>query len=168
MDILKIKTDSLAHYSYMVISNGEAAVIDPRRDSAVYVNKARQKDAAIKYIFETHRHEDFVSGAKQTPSFSMERAWPFNMGSLSLKETLLKSGTPHYKFLKHQDIPRSPFPLLSILRKTREPQWRSSPVTLCSSMMLDGLIFSKTVKKSLQVSCMIHFTKKFSRVETSV
>lgn len=59
----KIKTPGLSHLSYLVGSGGQAAVIDPRRDCAIYVEKARAAGLEITYIFETHRNEDLVSGA---------------------------------------------------------------------------------------------------------
>lgn len=59
----KIKTLGLSHLSYLVGSGGQAAVIDPRRDCAIYVEKARAAGLRITHIFETHRNEDLVSGA---------------------------------------------------------------------------------------------------------
>lgn len=59
----KIKTPGLAHLSYLLGSGGQAAVIDPRRDCAIYVEKARAAGLEITHIFETHRNEDLVSGA---------------------------------------------------------------------------------------------------------
>lgn len=59
----KIKTPGLAHLSYLIGAGGKAAVIDPRRDCEVYVEKARAEGLEITHIFETHRNEDFVSGA---------------------------------------------------------------------------------------------------------
>lgn len=59
----KIKTPGLSHLSYLVGSGGQAAVIDPRRDCDVYVEKARAAGLQITHIFETHRNEDLVSGA---------------------------------------------------------------------------------------------------------
>jgi hydroxyacylglutathione hydrolase len=63
MFIEKIKSDGLAHLSYLVGSNGDAAVIDPRRDCGVYVEVATRNDCRITHIFETHRNEDLLSGA---------------------------------------------------------------------------------------------------------
>ncbi len=63
MEIHKIKTDGLAHLSYLLTSNGEAAVIDPRRDVDIYLNMARAAGCEITHIFETHRNEDLISGA---------------------------------------------------------------------------------------------------------
>ncbi|GAB4138456.1 MAG: rhodanese-like domain-containing protein [Sphingomonadales bacterium] len=63
MNLETIKTPGLAHLSYFLASNGEAAVVDPRRDIDIYLNHARAHGATIKYIFETHRNEDLISGA---------------------------------------------------------------------------------------------------------
>ncbi|MFO7800908.1 MAG: MBL fold metallo-hydrolase [Desulfovermiculus sp.] len=63
MLIQKIRSEGLAHLSYIVVDKGQAAVIDPRRDSQVYVDIAYANGAAITSIFETHKHEDFISGA---------------------------------------------------------------------------------------------------------
>ncbi|GAA5058890.1 rhodanese-like domain-containing protein [Erythrobacter westpacificensis] len=59
----KIKTPGLSHLSYLVGSGSQAAVIDPRRDCEIYVEKARAEGLTITHIFETHRNEDLVSGA---------------------------------------------------------------------------------------------------------
>jgi hydroxyacylglutathione hydrolase len=52
----------LAHASYYIGSEGEAAVIDPQRDVQQYLDEAAANDQRIKYIIETHSHADFVSG----------------------------------------------------------------------------------------------------------
>lgn len=52
----------LAHASYYLSSNGEAAVIDPQRDVKQYLDEAEVNGDKIKYVIETHSHADFVSG----------------------------------------------------------------------------------------------------------
>lgn len=52
----------LAHASYVVASDGIAAVIDPQRDVDLYLDFAREKNLRIAHIIETHLHADFVSG----------------------------------------------------------------------------------------------------------
>ena len=52
----------LAHASYLVGSDGEAAVVDPQRDVEQYVAEAEAQGLKIKYVVETHLHADFVSG----------------------------------------------------------------------------------------------------------
>ena len=59
----RIKSEGLAHLSYFIGSGDEALVIDPRRDCQVYLDLARREEMKIKYIFETHRNEDYVIGS---------------------------------------------------------------------------------------------------------
>lgn len=60
--IEQIYTGCLAQGAYYIVSNGEAAIIDPLREVQPYIDKAAKDNAQIKYIFETHFHADFVSG----------------------------------------------------------------------------------------------------------
>ncbi len=62
MKVEQIYTNCLAQGSYYIESNGEAAVIDPLRDTFHYTELAQQSNSKIKYVFETHFHADFVSG----------------------------------------------------------------------------------------------------------
>ena len=55
----------LAHASYLIGSEGEAAVIDPQRDIEQYVAEAEAQGLKISYIIETHLHADFVSGHRE-------------------------------------------------------------------------------------------------------
>ncbi len=55
----------LAHASYMVGSEGVAAVIDPQRDVDIYLEAAARNGWKIEYIIETHVHADFVSGHRE-------------------------------------------------------------------------------------------------------
>ena len=62
MIIEQIYTGCLAQGAYYIENNGEAVVIDPLREVASYIEKARANGATIKYVLETHFHADFVSG----------------------------------------------------------------------------------------------------------
>ena len=62
MYVKQIYTGCLNEAAYFIESNGEAVVIDPMRDISVYLQLAKEKNATIKYIFETHLHTNFVSG----------------------------------------------------------------------------------------------------------
>ncbi len=55
----------LAHASYLIGSDGEAAVVDPQRDVDQYINGAEAQGLRIKYVIETHLHADFVSGHRE-------------------------------------------------------------------------------------------------------
>ncbi|MEP0213529.1 MAG: MBL fold metallo-hydrolase [Cellulophaga sp.] len=62
MIIEQIYTGCLSQGAYYIESNGEAAIIDPLRETSPYTTRAEENNATIKYIFETHFHADFVSG----------------------------------------------------------------------------------------------------------
>lgn len=62
MKIEQIYTGCLAQGAYFIESNGEAAVIDPLRETTPYLERAVKDNVKIKYVFETHFHADFVSG----------------------------------------------------------------------------------------------------------
>lgn len=55
----------LAHASYLLASGGEAVVVDPQRDVELYLKAAEEHGVAIRHIFESHLHADFVSGHKE-------------------------------------------------------------------------------------------------------
>ena len=62
MFIKQLYTGCLSEAAYYIESEGEVAIIDPLRDTDEYLQLAKQRNAGIKYIFETHFHADFVSG----------------------------------------------------------------------------------------------------------
>lgn len=62
MKVEQIYTGCLSQGAYYIESNGEAAIIDPLRETKPYLERAKNDGAKIKYIFETHFHADFVSG----------------------------------------------------------------------------------------------------------
>ncbi|MGB6408104.1 MAG: MBL fold metallo-hydrolase [Planococcus donghaensis] len=50
--------------SYMVISEGEAAVVDATRMANIFLDFAQEKGATIKHVFDTHLHADHISGGR--------------------------------------------------------------------------------------------------------
>ncbi|HEU4719363.1 MAG TPA: rhodanese-like domain-containing protein [Bacteroidia bacterium] len=62
MYIEQLYTNCLAEAAYWIESDGEAAVIDPLRETEPYLKKAQERGVKIRYVFETHFHADFVSG----------------------------------------------------------------------------------------------------------
>jgi hydroxyacylglutathione hydrolase len=62
MQIEQIYTGCLAQGAYYITSNGEAAIIDPLRETQPYLDRIERDGVTLKYIFETHFHADFVSG----------------------------------------------------------------------------------------------------------
>ena len=62
MKIEQIYTGCLAQGAYYIVSENEAAIIDPLREIKPYLDRLEKDHVKLKYIFETHFHADFVSG----------------------------------------------------------------------------------------------------------
>ncbi|CAL1517730.1 MBL fold metallo-hydrolase [Chitinophaga sp. MM2321] len=64
MKIKQFEDKPLAHYSYAILSEKDAKIvlIDPSRDISPYLDYAKEQDAVITAVIETHPHADFISG----------------------------------------------------------------------------------------------------------
>lgn len=82
----RYKSEGLAHYSYLIADEGQAAVIDPRRDIDVYLQDAAQDQAYIGRVFETHRNEDYLIGSCEIEEaagaevFHADKQWDYQYG----------------------------------------------------------------------------------------
>jgi hydroxyacylglutathione hydrolase len=74
------KSKIVSHLSYFIGSAGSAFVVDPTRDIQQYLELAKKHGIRIKYIFETHRNEDYIIGslelAKNTGAEIFHGPWP--------------------------------------------------------------------------------------------
>jgi hydroxyacylglutathione hydrolase len=82
----------LAHASYLVGSEGVAAVIDPQRDVDIYLDAARQKGLKIEHIIETHLHADFVSGHHELAQRTGARIYLGEGSGATFPHTAVKDG----------------------------------------------------------------------------
>jgi len=105
MKVEQIYTGCLSEMAYYICSNGEAAIIDPLRETKPYIRMAEADNAKIKYVFLTHFHADFVSGhvdlAKKTGATIVygpyaETAFDFHHGKVG---ELFKLGDVTLKLL---------------------------------------------------------------------
>jgi glyoxylase-like metal-dependent hydrolase (beta-lactamase superfamily II)/rhodanese-related sulfurtransferase len=62
MKVEQIYTGCLAQGAYYIVSEKEAVIIDPLRETKPYLDRLEKDGVKLKYIFETHFHADFVSG----------------------------------------------------------------------------------------------------------
>ena len=90
MFVEKIKSEGLAHLSWMIGGDGEAAVIDPRRDCDVYIERAAALGCRITHVFETHRNEDLLSGARVLAERTGAKVWhgPNAAGEIPYADTV--------------------------------------------------------------------------------
>ena len=96
----RIRSEGLAHISYLIGSSEEAAVIDPRRDCQVYLNLSKRKDLKIKYIFETHRNEDYAIGSVELANLTSAKIYHGPGLDFKYGETLRDGQELHLDALK--------------------------------------------------------------------
>jgi len=82
----------LAHASYLVSSEGIAAVIDPQRDVDIYIDAAKQKGLKIEHIVETHLHADFVSGHHELAERTGARIYLGDGSGATFPHTAVRDG----------------------------------------------------------------------------
>ncbi len=68
MFIEKIVSEGLAHNSYIAGNEGEAFVVDPKRDVDSYLRIADNSCCRVRFVFETHRNEDYMIGSRELES----------------------------------------------------------------------------------------------------
>jgi rhodanese-related sulfurtransferase/glyoxylase-like metal-dependent hydrolase (beta-lactamase superfamily II) len=61
-DVIQYDLATLSHFSYLLVSDKEAMVVDPGRDVATYLEAAQDRGVKITAVWLTHSHADFVAG----------------------------------------------------------------------------------------------------------
>ncbi|MFC4322978.1 MBL fold metallo-hydrolase [Litchfieldia salsa] len=81
--------------SYMVVSNGEAAIIDATRMTNVYTEFAEKVGATITHVFDTHLHADHISGGRAITEKTNATYWlpPKDATEVTFKYQPLEGGT---------------------------------------------------------------------------
>ncbi len=96
----------LSHASYMLASEGMAAVVDPQRDVGIYLEEARKHDLEIQYVIETHLHADFVSGHQELAALTGAKIYLGAKAGATFPHVPVKDGDEltfgkcHLKFLE--------------------------------------------------------------------
>src|SRR5271165_3479869 len=118
----------LAHASYLLGSEGEGVVVDPQRDVEIYLEAAQKQGLAIRHIFETHLHADFVSGHRELaartgasiylsraagatfPHVAVDDGFRLRVGKLNVEVLATPGHTPESISLLETDEEKSPQP----------------------------------------------------------
>lgn len=97
MQFQQFHLQGLGHASYLIGSDatGEALVLDPRRDVEVYLDAAAQRGLRIRYVVDTHQHNDYLSGIRELA----ERA-----GATVLAGAEAKVSYPHQRLADGQQL----------------------------------------------------------------
>ena len=133
MKIHRVEVSGLVHYSYVLSSQGQAAVLDPRRDVDVYLEYAHANQLRITHVLETHIHADYASGARQLASSTGAELWlsahdkgedfeysfphhefrdadPLNIGEMRIEALHTPGHTPEHLSLLVTDLSRGDYP----------------------------------------------------------
>ncbi|WP_313891981.1 MBL fold metallo-hydrolase [Psychrobacillus sp.] len=81
--------------SYMVVSNGEAALIDSTRMIDVYIDFAESIGATITHVLDTHLHADHISGGRAIAERTNATYWlpPKDATEVTFKYEHLENGS---------------------------------------------------------------------------
>ncbi len=75
MIVQRFEVPGLAHYSYLIASEGQALVIKPQREAAVYREFSKTEGLTIAHVLETHIHADYASGAPALAEATGAKHW---------------------------------------------------------------------------------------------
>lgn len=62
--IVQFRREARGCLSYLVVSGGEALVVDPAPDVGAYLDEAARRGARITHVLDTHIHADHLSGLR--------------------------------------------------------------------------------------------------------
>ncbi len=65
MDVLTFRTPGLGDQTYLLVHDGQAVLVDPQRDIDRFLTAAAEHDAELRFVLDTHLHNDYLSGAEQ-------------------------------------------------------------------------------------------------------
>lgn len=127
MEIKQFEDKSLSHYSYAILSNNAIALIDPARDPQPYYDFAKENNAKITMVFETHPHADFISSHLEIhektgaaiycseflganyPHFGLKDGEEISLGNISFKCLYTPGHSPDSISLLLQDENKNPY-----------------------------------------------------------
>ena len=103
--VVQITLPVLSIYSYLLISEGEALLVDPVRDISFYLDTARKEGAKIVGVYLSHSHADFVAGhtevkkALGVPVFQSHKSGAKYSFKPMNEESVVKLGKAILRFL---------------------------------------------------------------------
>ncbi len=65
MDLVSFRTPGLGDQSYLLVHDGKGVLVDPQRDIDRFLNAAAERDVDLRFVLETHLHNDYHSGGEQ-------------------------------------------------------------------------------------------------------
>jgi hydroxyacylglutathione hydrolase len=92
MHLKRFFVEGLAHASYLFGADGEAAVVDPKRDIDDYVAEAEREGFRIVAIFNSHPHADFASGFRELADRTGSKTYISHLAPVHYEHIAAKDG----------------------------------------------------------------------------
>jgi hydroxyacylglutathione hydrolase len=70
VEVVSIPTPGLGDMSYLFAHEGEAILVDPQRDIDRFIAEAADRDVQVRWVVETHLHNDYISGGRAAAAAS--------------------------------------------------------------------------------------------------
>lgn len=70
VEIISFRTAGLGDQSYLLIHEGRGVLVDPQRDIGRFLTAAVEKDVDLRFVLETHLHNDYLSGGEQAAALT--------------------------------------------------------------------------------------------------
>lgn len=93
MDIELFTTAGLGDTSYLIASDGEAALVDPQRDAWRFLAVADKRGWRVRHVLETHVHNDYLSGALEVRAATDARIAAPAQGGYAFEHDGAEEGT---------------------------------------------------------------------------
>lgn len=92
MFLKRFFVEGLAHASYLFGADGEAAVVDPKRDIDDYLEEAKRQGLRIVAIFNSHPHADFASGFAELSQRTGAKVYVSHLAPVTYKHVAAHDG----------------------------------------------------------------------------
>lgn len=115
MFLQQFYVQSLGHFSYLIGSEdaGVCAVVDPKRDVDDYLALAQAQSLHVTHVFETHVHNDYLSGARELAALTGAEICSGSRGGLEF---------PHRDLLDGDEIWFGPLRIQAIATPGHTPE----------------------------------------------
>ncbi len=92
MHLKRYFIEGLAHASYLIGADGEAAVVDPKRDVDDYLADAEREGLRIVAILNSHPHADFASGFRELAQRTGAKIYASHLAPAKYEHVAAKDG----------------------------------------------------------------------------
>ena len=64
MEVVSFRTPGLGDQTFLLTHEGKGVLVDPQRDIDRFLVAAAERDVELRFVLETHLHNDYVSGGE--------------------------------------------------------------------------------------------------------